>query len=108
MEDICRAKFIYVNVCRTTQFYAMVEFTTPAVPLLIDKIEKNPEDFHLMNAVRCITKKRFERSDWPPGKIGDSITAAKMFIQWWKDGRFRTGERFGELHDKWKTLKSEK
>lgn len=89
-------------------FQAIVEIGVPALPYIMKKIEKNPGDFHLECAVWRITMKRFEKSDWPDGKLGDSITAAKMYVQWWKEGRHKTGEKFSELYSKWKTLKSEK
>ncbi len=30
-----------------------------------------------------------------------------MYVKWWKEGRFKTGECFAKLHAKWKTLKLE-
>lgn len=90
------------------EFQAIVELGIPILPYLVKKIEKNPDDFHLAHAINRITKKQFEKTDWPQGTLGDSITAAKMYVQWWKDGRFKTGAKFAELYSKWKTLKSEK
>lgn len=89
-------------------FADIVALGPSAVPHIIEKIEVNPEDFHLSSAVRRITKKDFAKGEWPTNALGDSISAARMYVAWWKDGRFKTGERFVELHGKWKSLKSEK
>lgn len=90
------------------EFQAIVALGPPVIPFLIEKIEQNPEDFHLEVAVHRIAKKRFDKTEWPQGKLGDAKTAAGMYIQWWKDDRFKTGERFAELYGKWKSLKAEK
>lgn len=89
-------------------FQEIVALGPKVVPYLVEKIEKNPGDFHLEHAIYRIIKKDFEKNDWPQNKLGDSITAAKMYVQWWKEGRFKTGGRFAELYSKWKTLKLEK
>jgi hypothetical protein len=90
------------------EYQAIVNLGLPVLPYLIQKIENNPEDFHLECAVSRISMKTFEKSDWPQNKLGDSITAAKMYANWWKDERFKTGAKFTELYNKWKTLKTEK
>ncbi|MGI6494606.1 MAG: hypothetical protein ACOX5G_00670 [Kiritimatiellia bacterium] len=90
------------------EFYAIVNLGVPAIPLIVEKIEQNPEDFHLGSAISIISKRRFAKSDWPQDKLGDSITAASMYVQWWKEGRFKTGERFVELYGEWKSLKAGK
>lgn len=89
------------------KFGEIVSLGPPVLPYIVEKIEKSG-DFHLVHAISRITKKQFEKTDWPQGTLGDSITASKMYVQWWKEGRFKTGERFAKLYSKWKTLKSEK
>ncbi len=89
-------------------FHAIVQMGLPAIPLLAEKIEKNPEDFELGTAIGIISKRRFAQPEWPQDKLGDSITAARMYVRWWKEGRFKTGERFDELYPKWKALKLQK
>lgn len=89
------------------EFQAIVELGPRVLPWLVEKIEGNADDFHLEVAIQRIAKRRFDRTEWPEGKLGDAKTAAGMYMHWWKEGRFKTGERFAELHGKWKTLKSE-
>jgi len=90
------------------EFQEIVELGTKILPLLVEKIDNNPEDFHLEIAIRRITKKHFAKSEWPSGKLGDARTAAIMYAQWRKEGRFKTEELFKELYDKYKSLKLEK
>ena len=90
------------------EFQAIVELGPSAIPFLVEKIEKNPEDFHLEVAIHRIAKKRFDKTEWPQEKLGDAKTAAAMYVEWWKEGRFKTGEQFAELHGKWKSLKAAK
>lgn len=99
----------YLSTYTTSpEFQGIVALGPPAIPFLIEKLEQNLEDFHLEVAVHRIAKKRFDRTEWPQGKLGDAKTAAGMYVQWWKDDRFKTGERFAELYGKWKLLKAEK
>lgn len=88
-------------------FEDIVALGVPALPYLVEKIEENPEDFHLEWAVRRISKKRFEKAEWPDGRVGDSISAAKMCVEWWKRGRHDSGEEFHQLSGRWKQLRSE-
>jgi hypothetical protein len=90
------------------EYQGIINLGPSAVPLLIEKIEKNPEDFHLEFAIFRITKRRFGKEEWPEGTLGDSITASQMYVKWWKEGRFKTGVWFAELYGKWKSLKAEK
>jgi len=93
------------------EYQEIVALGLPALPYLFKKIENNPEDFHLEYAVELISKRKFDKSEWPPDKLdrlGDSITKSKMYVQWWKVGRHKTGERFGELHENIKALKAQK
>ncbi|MCX8109440.1 MAG: hypothetical protein N3G20_11625 [Verrucomicrobiae bacterium] len=93
---------------RNQQFNEIVALGLPVVPYIVEKIEQNPGDFHLGSAVMLITKKKFAKSEWPLGSLGDSRTAAVMYVKWWKEGRFKTGERFAELYRKWKASKADK
>lgn len=89
------------------EYNDIVELGIPAVHLMFGKIEDNEDDFHLSAAIRRITKRRFDKNEWPKGKLGDSRTAARMFVRWWRVDRFQTGKRFRELYDKWKVLRDE-
>jgi hypothetical protein len=88
-------------------FEDIIALGVPVLPYLVEKIEENPEDFHLEWAVRRISKKRFEKEDWPDGRRGDSISAAKMCVEWWNRGRHDTGEKFHQLYGRWKQLRSQ-
>jgi len=87
------------------EFQELVNIGAEAVPLLIEKMEDNQEDFHLEVAVYRITKRRFDKAEWPEGKRGDAKTAAKMYVKWWKEDRATTADRASELYDAMKRLK---
>lgn len=89
------------------EFRAITDLGFVAIPLIVEKIENNPEDSPLGRAIGNISKKRFDRSEWPQDRLGDERTAAEMYVQWWKEDRFKTGEQFTVLYDKWKSLKKE-
>ncbi len=94
------------SCCSNTQEYRDIVALGPQiVPLLIEKMETNPEDFLLADFVSVITKKIFERAEWPGGKIG--AQRVRMYVHWWKEDRFRTQERLAELSSKWISLKAE-
>lgn len=88
--------------------YEIVKLGIPALPFIIEKIQKNPEDFQLGYAVFLITKKQFEKSDWvEKGKMGDAKTKAKMYVNWWYEGRKQSPEQFEKLYTEWKSLKAQ-
>lgn len=77
----------------------------PAVlPLLMEKLEETG-DLGLSFPVSLITKKSFIESEWPQGKYGDGITEARLFVQWWNNGRKQTSRYFAERYFKWRNLK---
>ncbi len=98
--------FLLSTFTGSPEFDEIVNLGLPALPYVIEKMDNNPEDFHLGQAVRRISKRRFERADWPKGKLAGSRTKARMYLEWWKVGRHKTGERFERLYGEWKRLKS--
>lgn len=82
-------------------FFAIVKLGVPAIPFLVSKIQVNKDDFHLGSAIGLITKRKFGKDEWPQGKLGDSITASEMYVNWWKFGRHKTEMRFKELLCEW-------
>ena len=95
--------WIATNKFRSTytackEYYDIVALGVSAVPLIMGKIEKNAEDFHLSSAIKIMTRRRFDKTEWPVEKLGDSKTAAKLYVHWWRVGRFQTGTRFYELY----------
>ena len=88
-------------------FRAISDLRPSALPFMIEKMKEDPDGFHLSMAVRKISKKKFERSDWPKDRMGDSVSAAKMYVQWWAAGRFQTGRRFLALCEEWRSLVGE-
>jgi hypothetical protein len=84
-------------------YYEMIKLGIPALPYMIEKMEKGR--FHLGFAVWRITKKDFERSEWPEGKVRGSITRSKMYVYWFHTGRKQTPQRFEKLYNQWKNLK---
>src|SRR3954468_23485975 len=51
------------------EYDAMVALGLKAIPFMVEKMEQNPEDFHLEVAIHVITKKRFPKSEWPAGRL---------------------------------------
>jgi hypothetical protein len=78
----------------------------PGIPLIIEKIEEK-DDMYLDFCIFLITRKVFEKSEWPPDKLGDSHTGAKMYVEWWKEGRKKTPEQFSGYFQDWRRLTSE-
>ena len=92
----------------TPEFYEILKMGTPVVPFIIEKLEKNPEDYLLEVAVRRITKKGFDANKWPPGQKGGAITAAKLYVSWWREDRKHTREHFDQIYSEWKQYKAQK
>lgn len=88
-------------------FVEIIELGPSALPYIVEKIQKNPDDFHLGYVVARISKKHFEKEDWPKGKLGDAITAASLYVNWWKKDRYETHKRFEKLYKEWKLFKAE-
>lgn len=83
------------------EFGNLCELGIQAVPLMITKMAEHPEAFSLSSAVATITRRRFGPGEWPPGKRGDAITAARLYEEWWRTGRAETPKRFRELYAEW-------
>ena len=101
-------------------FRKIVALGVPALPQIADKIS---EDRLLLEAFRQITKweyhvvrtgdrpddYRWTVEEFPQmSKKGGPPDRLEVWNHWWKEGRFKTGERFAELYGKWKSLKAEK
>ena len=72
-----------------------------AVPLIVQKIEQNPDDFHLHQAIRRITKMEFYLPEWPADDRPDSRWACRVILQWWKEGRKETAGKFASGYAKY-------
>ena len=84
----------------------------PVLPLLVEKME-NSESGHLLNyAFYLITKKGFEKEDWPKrsnGKIRvGSRTKKAMFLDWYRNGIKNTSISFNRYYLEWKRYLDEK
>ena len=90
------------------EYSDIVALGLPALPLMIKKMEECPSDFHLSTAVSIVSKREFDYEEWPKDCLGDSITGSRMYINWWRVGRFQTGTRFNELYARWRKLNGEK
>jgi hypothetical protein len=91
-------------------FTKIVKMGIPVLPLIIDKMEKREfsMDFLLESAFYLISRKDFEKEDWPKGKRGDSHTAAAMYIEWWHNGIKDTQNSFDHYYRQWKRDLAEK
>ncbi len=98
--------WIATNEFRSTytackEYYDIVALGVPAIPFMIGKMEECFDDFHLSTAVSIVSKREFDKSEWPVEKLGDSKTAAKLYVHWWRVGRFQTGAQFRDLYARW-------
>jgi hypothetical protein len=90
----------------SNQYYRdIVDLGMSSVPYLMERIQKG--NWALGGAVYQITKKRFEESEWPPGRLGDSISAAKLLIDWWPKARKDSAKKFENLRAEWQNLQRE-
>lgn len=87
--------------CR--EFHEIVKLGPKAIPFIIAKM-KESGDFFLASAVLRITKYVIPENEWPKGMLGDSKTAAKLYIRWWEEGRREIPKRFEKLYARWKKL----
>ena len=104
-------RWIAANAFRSTytacrEYYDIMALGIPAIPLMIGKMENRFDDFHLSTAVGIISKREFDDEEWPDGRIGDSIISSRMYIHWWRIGRFQTKMRFDGLYAQWCELAS--
>jgi len=88
----------------------IVKMGVPALPLIIEKMEKHEYewDFQLKFAFSLITRKTFEKEDWPEGKPGGAHTKAAMYIDWWHNGLKDTENSFNRHYQEWKKYQEEK
>jgi len=87
------------------EYTAIEALGLSAVPLIVERIEQEPEDFHLAGAVAHITKRYFGQSEVPEGKLYDARSQAQLYVRWWRQGRKETPRAFEALYDAWRTLK---
>lgn len=82
----------------------IVKMGVPVLPFIIEKMEKKEfgMDFLLEFAVYSISRKGFEKEDWPEGKRGGSHAAAAMLIDWWHNGLKDTENSFNRYYQEWK------
>lgn len=94
-------------------FDALVAIGPSALPLIAAKIEEDPSATVLWHAIEKIakikiagvydqSKNRIVFPDYPMLKTNEDV-----YVLWWKEGRFKTGERFADLFAKWCALKSD-
>jgi len=90
-------------------FYEIIDMRAPVLPFIIEKMEKKEYglDFLLESAFYFITKMRFDKSEWPKGKLGDSHTAAAMYVDWWHNGIKDTEKSFNHYYQQWSKCKAE-
>ncbi len=101
-------------------FRKIVALGVPSLPQIADKIS---EDRLLLEALHQITKweyhvvrtgdrpdaYRWTVEEFPQmSKKGGPPDRLEVWNHWWKEGRFKTGERFAELYGKWQSLRAEK
>ena len=96
---------------RTWQHLRNIADLGPQVlPYVIDKEKKKGAAEHDPFAglvFLMITRKRFEKYEWPEGKLGDSSTHVELFVKWWEKGRRETREKFDGYYTQWKDLMSQ-
>ena len=78
------------------EFYELTKLGIVAVPFFIQTMAKNPSDVALEIALLRITKKDFKNSEWPAGKLVDSIFARRLWLAWWPTFRESTKLEFDQ------------
>ncbi|MDD3928103.1 MAG: hypothetical protein PHT33_15780 [bacterium] len=95
-------------------FRSIVEMGSEALPYIAVKMEQEKEADLLWQAMVKIAKVKINSAydktnnrmifpDYPDLKPTENV-----YLCWWREGRFKTGDKFGDLYNNWKTLKSEK
>jgi len=87
------------------EFSRIVALGPQAVPFMIEKLEEGPDYFGLSSAVLMICRKGFPRDEWPEGKLGGSVTGARMYVDWWRNRRHLTPQKFEALYSRWLTVR---
>ena len=90
------------------EYRAIINLGPQAIPFIIAKMNENTQDFHLSYAVEILSKRHFEKTEWPTDRLGDSVTRAQMYIKWWQSANKSTERDFGRLYDEFQQLKSQK
>ena len=100
-------------------FRKIVALGVPSLPEVMDRVS---EDKLLIEALSQITKWKYhvvrigkspESYTWKVEefpqmcKQGEPLDRLEIWKYWWREGRFKTNERFAELYNRWKSLKSE-
>lgn len=86
-----------------TLYLRITELGPPALPYIIEKIEEG--DWRLGGCVSMITKKRFNRSDYADVRYyGDARTKARMYVDWWHEGRKETRQESESLYQERKAV----
>lgn len=83
-------------------FQNILAMGPPVVPFVIHEMEQSHE-WRLDDAVSTITKKRFTIKD--KSILSHPGARAKLYIQWWYQGRQQTPQEFNELFSNWKECK---
>ena len=86
--------------------HKIAKLGTRVLPYLVEKANETG-DMSLGLPVYIITRKTFERSEWPEGKLGDSRTKVRLYIAWWEKGRKLTPQQFVKRHLEWKNQKNQ-
>jgi hypothetical protein len=97
-------------------FEEIVELGIPALPYIVEKLEKDTSAHFLIYAMKRMTKKKFVLkkvgegryiTDDFPGMViegSGNQRRAKLWIRWWKEGRKQTPQLFRKLYSRWKQL----
>lgn len=80
----------------------IADLGVPVLPCIYDKMKENNEYSKFLKIpFYRITKKHFDKFEWPKGQ--DS--AVEVIISWYTTGRKQTPQRFNQLYTDWKNLK---
>jgi len=87
----------------------IVELGLPAVPFIVEKLEKQEWefDFQLAVAMLRLIRRGFSREEYPPGRYAETYAAGQLYIKWWKEGRKKTPALFERYYTEWKQLKAQ-
>lgn len=96
------------------QFKEIVKIGPPALPHIVWKIEKNPDEQLLWRAIAEIAKVKIRVKydeekkmtvfpDFSTVKPGEDV-----YVHWWKTARQNTPKHFKKLYNEWQELKKQK
>jgi hypothetical protein len=102
------------DLSMSKEFGDIVMLGPSVIPFIVEKIETNPDDydFSLVRVISRLTSYRFGPGDWPDSEPGDERFDSNKrrvltYVRWWKEGRFKTRERFVEWDAERRRLKAE-